>query len=98
MKEDQIKQILLLLIKNKLIEIGYLTNDSSMKISTNIYHNSKAIEDSYVISFTINDDYIIRVKAKVDHSNNIQCGLQIMSVDEPEPRHYHFSDDTFVIY
>ena len=87
-------------VKNKLIEIGYLTNDSSMKICSNIYLSFSlynANREFAIVNFTVNDDYAIYVKIKISNifSGTLHCNLQISEDTEILPNRY--SDDAFDI-
>lgn len=91
---ENFKKQVLALVKDMLIDMGYLANDNSMKIYSGIFETTlNTIKDTFMAAFTVNDDYNIYVRI-VNECPVLRCGLQIVSDDVP----YHdFTDDTFDI-
>jgi len=86
-------------VKTKLIEIGYLTDDGSMKICSTISTVRISLEPhiyEFIASFEVNCDYTIYVHIVTDslYSEFLQCDLHISTDGYYDPFQI---DDTFTI-
>lgn len=54
---ENFKKQVLALVKDMLIDMGYLANDNSMKIYSGIFETTlNTIKDTFMAAFTVNDD------------------------------------------
>jgi len=91
---------ILYIIKNKLIELGYIVDDGSMKIRSTAnrayvipgegYPEGYGIKPAYICCFTVNDDYTIHVAIELHNMRVLHCKLWIQTS-------YFFRDNTFDI-
>ena len=87
---------ILYIIKNKLIELGYIVDDGSMKIRSTanrayvIPGEDYEIKPAYICCFTVNDDYTIHVAIELHNMRVLHCKLWIQTS-------YFFRDNTFDI-
>jgi len=78
---EAIEKQILEAVKNKLVEMGYLTDDRSMKVCSTIFEKFSDLNPNpyYIARFDVNDDYIIFVCIKISniYNNVLNCNLHI---------------------
>lgn len=85
---------LLKAVKDKLIELGYI-DDNSMEVCSNL-NNLLHLSLSYLARFTINNDYYINVFLTQKWcSNTFACSLEIVDVNDLNIVYCPLTDNIF---